>query len=139
MSDAPACIDKTHIGPCGEPDCWAIVPSSLFHFTCADHGYKALGKGGMLVPHWHPLLRADLLWLTTEAHPDREASGLGMTLTSCDRMAYRYVVTYLDGCVPWLWSEQRRNAPQQVVADLESFGDPEHWWVSDRPVEGRLG
>lgn len=116
-----------------------MKPERLFHFTCADHGYRAIGKRGVLRPNWHPFLQANLLWLTTEAAPDRESTGLGMSIARCDRMAYRYIVTDLDDCQPWIGSGWRSQAPRHAVADLEAFGDPEHWWVSSSPVVARLG
>lgn len=116
-----------------------MTADRLFHFTCADHGYAALRKRGHLRPFFHPLLNARLIWLTTEGAPDRDSTGLTQELSPCDRMAYRYVVTDLSRCVPWLDSEARKNAPSNAVTDLEVYGDPEHWWVAEEPVLARLG
>lgn len=111
----------------------------LFHFTC-EHGWSALGKRGRLRSQMaHPLLGCDVVWLTTEGAPDREATGLSMHTISCDRMRYRYIVTDIAACRPWLTSPERAVAPRLHVQDLESFGDPEHWWITDRPVMARLG
>jgi hypothetical protein len=77
--------------------------------------------------------------MTTKAKPDRERTGLGMHLTKCDRMEFRYTVTPTGACVPWLRSLTRMRADLQVVEDLEGYGDPEHWWVASTPVWGRLG
>ena len=111
----------------------------LFHFTC-DHGRAAIGVRGELRPQVeHPLLHVKVVWLTSEPMPDREATGLTMRLTRCDRMAYRYVVTDLRPCRPWLDSSERAGAPRGAVAVLEQFGDPEHWWVATEPVKARLG
>lgn len=114
-------------------------PSRLFHFTC-DHGHDALGARGELRPIIeHPMLHIKVVWLTTEAMPDREATGLGMHYTRCDRMKYRYVVSDLRACRPWLGSADRESAPAAYVADLEEYGDPEHWWIASEPVKARLG
>ena len=111
----------------------------LWHFTCADHGRKGIGKRGMLLPNWHAFLGASLLWLTTEKHPDRFASGLGQSVAKCDRMAYRYSITDTRDCEPWLASKARSKAPAEAVEALESYGDPEHWWIATVPVPARLG
>lgn len=111
----------------------------LFHFTC-DHGYNAIASRGELRPiAEHPFLHVKVVWLTTEGQPDRQATGLGMTYTRCDRMKYRYVVTDLRTCHPWLGSPERGGAPPGAVEDLERFGDPEHWWITDEPTKARLG
>lgn len=111
----------------------------LFHFTC-HHGYLGIGRRGELRPMVeHPLLRVKVIWLTSESAPDREATGLTSRFISCDRMAYRYVVTDSTGCRPWLGSPERTDAPADAVAVLEEYGDPEHWWVATDPVKARLG
>jgi hypothetical protein len=102
----------------------------LFHFTC-QHGADALGGRGELRPMVrHQGLGIDVVWLTSEPWPDREATGLTSRLTSCDRMAYRYVVTDVDRCRPWLDSPERATADPRVVADLERYGAPEQWWIT---------
>ena len=55
-------------------------PEQLYHFTC-DHGKRAIGTGpnALLLPHLHPWLHKKLLWLTTEAVPDRVETGLTST------------------------------------------------------------
>jgi hypothetical protein len=86
----------------------------------------------------HPLLGCKVLWLTTEATPDRERTGLTMDRIACDRMEYRYVVSDLSRCRPWLTSPERAAASRRAVEDLESLGDPEHWWITDQPVRARF-
>ena len=111
----------------------------LFHFTC-EHGHRAIGARGELRPQVaHPMLGCAVVWLTDDPMPDREATGLTMRLTRCDRMAYRYVVTDLRTCRPWRDSPERDGAPVWAVADLERFGDPEHWWIASDPTPARLG
>lgn len=83
----------------------------LFHFTC-DHGFKALGGAGELRPVLtHPFLGCRVVWLTTEAEPDRESTGLGMHYTACDRMQYRYEVMEPEKCRRWIGSPERFVAP----------------------------
>jgi hypothetical protein len=116
-----------------------VTAPTLWHFTCG-HGRKALGKRGLLIaPLGHPLLGgARVIWLTTEAAPDREKTGLTMNTTPCDRMAYRYRVLQPERCTPWLVSPFRAAAPRWAVDDLESFGDPEHWYVTGVPTLAEL-
>lgn len=107
------------------------TPARLFHFTCS-HGAAAIGARGELVPQTrHPMLGCSVIWLTTEGTPDREATGLTSRYTSCDRMAFRYVVTDLGRCRPWLTSPEREAVAPGVVADLEHYGAPEQWWITD--------
>jgi hypothetical protein len=114
------------------------VTTPLYHFTC-DHGHDALGACGMLEsPVTHPFLGCRVIWLTSEALPDRETTGLGMNYTTCDRMKYRYIVLEPEKCHRWLGSVERFNAPVDAVADLECYGDPEHWWITDRPTKALL-
>lgn len=112
---------------------------ALWHFTC-EHGRRGIGKRGLLVaPIGNPLFGgARIIWLTTEAEPDRERTGLTMHTTRCDRMTYRYRVLQPERCTPWLACPWREIARPRVVADLESFGDPEHWYVTATPTLAEL-
>jgi hypothetical protein len=111
---------------------------TLWHFTC-EHGRRALGKRGLLrAPMANPWLGVRLIWLTTEAAPDREATGLTMRPQRCDRMAYRYRVLQPERCTPWLVSPWRALTAAAILADLESFGDPEHWYVTATPTLAEL-
>jgi hypothetical protein len=110
----------------------------LYHFTCS-HGYEGIGSRGLIRPYPHFLLGVSVLWLTSEAWPDREETGLTQSLTKCDRMAYRYRIAGAQSAVPWLESEQRKEASPSLVDDLERYGAPEQWWISPEPLRGRLG
>jgi hypothetical protein len=111
----------------------------LFHFTC-EHGREAIGRRGELRSRMrHPLLGCDVVWLTSESSPDRESTGLTMRTITCDRMQFRYVVGDAGKCRPWIGSRERDAAPAHHLADLERYGDPEHWWIASEPVKARLG
>ena len=105
----------------------------LYHFTC-DHGHVGIERTNMLLPNIHPFMKSlgPLLWLTDLAEPPtKESVGLTSRLSNCDRMAYRYIVR----CKAAIhWFEVRNRAPKEVVASLESYGQPEHWWVVRRPL-----
>jgi hypothetical protein len=108
----------------------------LYHFTCID-GYRRIGRHNcLLIPQGpHPLLNnIRVIWLTTLPVPDQETTGLGRVRTTCDRMAFRYVVTDPRGCTPWLGSPERAAAPADSLEALESYGDPEHWWITSTPL-----
>lgn len=79
---------------------------------------------------WPPLL-----WFTVLAEPDREATGLGAVMTTCDRMEHRYVIAPGSGAVAWQVSRWRLETPPDWLNLIEEHGDPDHWWVSDRPVK----
>jgi len=114
-------------------------PALLYHFTC-KHSKSDIGTSNcLLIPMIrHPLLDCKVLWLTTEATPDRERTGLTMDRINCDRMEYRYVVSDLSRCRAWLASIERTTALKRAIDDLESLGDPEHWWITDQPVRARF-
>ncbi len=115
-------------------------PARLYHFTC-DHGYRKIGRyNALLIPQGglHPVAGwPPLLWFTTLSRPDRESTGLGNVLTTCNRMAHRYEITDLTHCQPWLGCFWRQKTPPVFLETLESYGDPEHWWVSDAVVPAR--
>jgi len=114
-------------------------PETLYHFTCR-HSKSDIGTSNCLLRPMirHPLLGCKVLWLTTEASPDRLSTGLTMDRINCDRMEYRYVVTDLANCHPWLGSPERGAVSPKVLADIESLGDPDHWWITDRPVRAKF-
>lgn len=77
-----------------------------------------------------------LIWLTDEAEPERDAVGLTSVMLSCDRMAYRYAVSWAPSLQSW------RDVRSQITDDyrewLESYGKPETWWVSSLPLRAVL-
>ena len=115
------------------------VKMCLYHFTC-KHSKRQIGTSNcLLIPMIrHPLLGCKVTWLTTEAQPDPETTGLTRNHIECDRMAFRYIVTDLTDCHPWLGSMERAASRQRAVEDLESYGDPEHWWITDKPIHARF-
>jgi hypothetical protein len=120
-----------------------IKPDRLYHFTCA-HGKRDIGTGpnALLIPHRHPWLNKKLLWLTVVATPDRAETGLTSTMLSCDRMRYRYVVTELEHCRPWIGSPERQGLNPEALKAFEVREDgqharPDQWWISDVPVHAR--
>jgi hypothetical protein len=109
----------------------------LYHFCCS-HSSAEIGRVGKLRPntkHVVPALR--LVWLTTERQPDREATGLTMNYITCDRMEHRYHARDASMCMPWLTSPARATlaaSDPQTLTDLESYGDPQHWYVASERV-----
>ena len=103
----------------------------LYHFTCRD-GFRRIGRYNCLLIPQTPIW--PYVWLTTEAVPDFEATGLGSVTLKCDRREYRYIVRDTFGCWPWLGSQERRQLLPAWLEVLESYGDPEHWWISQGPL-----
>ncbi len=106
---------------------------TLYHFTC-EHGHKGISATHTLRPNMHPFMPhlGPLLWLTDLGEPpSKESLGLTSRLSTCDRIAYRYTV-HSKAAIHWF--EIRTRVPKEVVADLESYGQPEHWWVIRRPL-----
>lgn len=98
----------------------------LYHFTC-DHGRLGIARTRMILPNAHPFMRH----LGPLIPPTPESVGLQSQWVSCDRLMYRYIVR-TRAAVPW--AEIRIRAAKEVVATLEEFGQPEHWWVVKRPL-----
>lgn len=112
--------------------------SVLWHFTC-DHGHDGLGKAGTLRPNRHPLAPdlGPVVWLTDDPDPERDAVGLTSSVfLTCDRLQFRYRVLGASRCMPW--SAVRRLVSSSVLHDLESFGKPETWWISRKPLRAVL-
>jgi hypothetical protein len=105
----------------------------LYHFTC-DHRAPSIIAIGALVPmrhFWLPAM-APLVWLTHEPAPRRVDVGLTSEWLECDRMAHRFLAIDPRACVPW--STVRHLGPKSAVADLESLGRPDTWWILTVPV-----
>jgi hypothetical protein len=105
----------------------------LYHFTC-KHGHAGITRTGVLLPNVHPFMLhlGPLIWLTDLAEPPTpESIGLTSAWTSCDRLAYRYSVR-THAAVHWF--DLRARVSTAIVATLEEFGQPEHWWVVRRPL-----
>lgn len=106
---------------------------NLYHFTC-EHGRSGIAHSGVILPNVHPFMPnlGPLIWFTDLAEPPTpESVGLQSTWITCDRMMYRYLVQTKAALH---WFEIRSRAPKDVVATLESFGQPEHWWIARRPL-----
>lgn len=118
------------------------MPDRLYHFTC-DDGYKRIGRYNCLIipqggTHWqHPAGWPPLSWFTTEPSPDQESTGLAAVITTCDRMAHRYVITDLSQCTPWLACRWRAETLPSLLKILEEYCDVEHWQVSESIVSAR--
>ena len=106
--------------------------TTLYHFTCS-HGFAGIRQTCELRPNIHPFMHhlGPLLWLTDLSEPDAESVGLTSEWQSCDRRAYRYIV-HTRAAIPW--RDVRGRAPRDVVAALEAYGAPDHWWVVRRPL-----
>lgn len=105
----------------------------LFHYTCRDHGADGIRRLGYVGTNPHPLLpgQPSLVWLTDLSEPIREGLGLTSSLLSCDRTEVRVAVN-APTAVPWTLWARANYVPRSVRDDLESFGLPAHWWVSER-------
>ena len=108
-------------------------PVTLYHFTCA-HGFAGISETGILRPNVHPLMRhlGPLLWLTDLPTPSADSVGLtSERLLTCDRLAYRYII-HTRAAVRWV--DIRERVSPALVTVLESYGEPDHWWVVRRPL-----
>jgi hypothetical protein len=112
---------------------------TLYHHTCADSAQQLGRYGAILQPR--PVIWADasLVWLTDNPDASGDDLGLSPNFSSpliCDRMQYRYKVVceHASRCVRWLDSPVRDTLPAKLLSDLESFGTPDRWWVSERPL-----
>lgn len=107
----------------------------LAHYTCV-HGRKGIGDIGELHPG-----PDGFVWLTDMLTPNRDALGLTMHYTTCDRTRYRYRVTVEpDQAGIVHWPVIRRRLPALYVETIEGTtgARPMHWWVSTKPVPVRF-
>lgn len=118
------------------------VPTVLYHYTC-DDGARMIGPTGRLRPNQHTLLPdlPPIVWLTDLASPDRDGLGLTSSTLTCDRTAHRYEVRVVNPAAFHHWPWLRDHGPFQldpdVIATLERFGKPDHWWVTMLRVQAR--
>ena len=104
---------------------------NLYHYCC-QHSARAITKRGFLEPFDHAgLFGVPLVWLTDSETPDREALGLTSHIQPCDRLEFRYVVTDVDRCEPWIGSDVRNRLATVGGFDaFEAGRDPSSWWIS---------
>ena len=117
---------------------------TFYHFTCAHSAplimqagvVKPLGQlgklAGRLPPERHWML--DIAWFTDLEDPDREGLGLTSVTLQCDRTEWRVTVSDPSTLVPWSQFARTRRIPSVQRQDLERYGRPAHWWVSEEPV-----
>lgn len=106
----------------------------LYHFTCSDHGLPGILESRGLLGRRHPMFPhlGPLVWLTDIAVPQSdEQLGLTSTFLSCDRQRWRFEVQSKAAVA---WSILREKVNPGILIDLESLGQPEHWFVVRRPV-----
>ena len=114
-----------------------VVPATLYHFTCREHGEPGITKDQKLLPHKQFLLGRHLVWLTDMDTPNAWALGLTNYLLCCDRTQVRVTVhplTLNDKCGIHPWWYYRRTIPPVLREALEQTGMPMHWWVTELPV-----
>ena len=124
----------------------------LFHYTCG-HGRKGLGDMGDVKP---PYLTTDpkgvadpakdpivwwfqhRVWFTDLTTPNRDALGLTMNFTRCDRTKWRYRLTVEPdeaGLQPWMDVRHHAARPIRDILENAPGARPRHWWVAyDRLV-----
>lgn len=101
----------------------------LWHYTCR-HGHDAI-RGWL-----HPGTDG-MIWLTDLDAPIRDALGLTMHLTNCDRTEYRYAVLDTSEVVPWWLARKLPDVVEPARREaLETARGamPMHWWVAATPV-----
>src|SRR5262249_30866899 len=107
---------------------------TFYHFTCDDHGLPGILDTKTLLPCKHPYFPhlGPLTWLTDIAEP-KTAEQLGLTSDrlKCNRREWRIEIQTKAAVS---CSSIRHRINPQVVADLELFGEPDHWWVVRRPL-----
>ena len=113
------------------------APRTLYHFTCADHGYPGIARSREIRPYPHLKLPTwpPVVWLTDLARPSRDAVGLTSARLTCDRLAVRLTVEAPEA-VPFAEARRRWRIPLDAFLDLTAYGDPAHWYVSQEPIVG---
>ena len=116
---------------------------TFYHYTCA-HSAPLILRSGVVMPlgrlgklagqmpadrHW----MLDIAWFTDLDEPLREALGLTSATLQCDRTEWRVTVSDASTLVPWP-RFARGRVPAGQRRDLERYGRPAHWWISEEPV-----
>jgi hypothetical protein len=114
-----------------------VIPTTLYHYTCLDHGAPGISVDRVLRPNAHFLLEKPLVWLTDLNIPDTWVLGLTNVNLCCDRTAVQVVVrtdTHRGamGIEPW-WC-YARHTTRMARELIEDVGLPAHWWVTEQPV-----
>jgi hypothetical protein len=119
----------------------------LYHFTCPELLPSILESGCLQVVESNLSLRRehagpDVVWLTDDPEPSSQrwgysgttiVPGLG-TIQYPDKTAIRITVEVDDAHRYSEWRRQHgvRNAIYRALRD--TGGDPERWWVCERPI-----
>lgn len=112
-----------------------MTEAPLYHYTCG-HGFTSLGRHrailqpASMLTHREVPWPGHLVWATDLTPPEREALGLTMNFTTCDRTRYRYRL--LDNGAVEPWTTFARHLPWFLRDQLEQApgAKPRHWWVS---------
>lgn len=109
------------------------LPSTLYHYTCLDHGGAKIGNPGVLKPG-----QDGVVWLTDLDVPIISALGMTPVMAKCDRSELRYRVDDTSEVFPWMVF--RRTVSFELRTLLEGFPGamPRHWFVSLDPVAAVL-
>ena len=102
----------------------------IYHYTCGDHGRPGIERDGVIRPGLD-----GFAWFTDLDVPHREALGLTMHYTRCDRTAHRFEVDPDDPALT-PWTVARRAVPPAYRAALEASPGAllRHWFVAETPV-----
>lgn len=115
-----------------------VVPQTLYHYTCLDHGHPGIKVANILRPWPQPMLAGHpLVWLTDLDPPDAWALGLTNHTLCCSRTEVRALVKphdHADQCGIQPWWHFARKLTRTIREVLEETGLPMHWWISEQPV-----
>lgn len=118
---------------------------TFYHYTC-DHGREGIGDYGVVRsigdqrPEVWSGARAEdvrlmyaLIWVTDLPEPDILGLGLTSSILSCERWRHRYRIT--NDRPVWKFTDiQYRFSPARQMDLLSGDAQPEHWFVSWRPL-----
>lgn len=109
--------------------------TTLYHYTCKDHGAPGILGSGKIEPHRQPPEgQAALVWLTDLEAPNRTALGLTFQMLQCDRMERRFTIP--EPVEAHHWNDvKREHFPRWWIERLEGAPGamPMHWFVSTQP------
>lgn len=102
----------------------------IYHYTCDDHGRPGIERDGVIRPGID-----GFAWFTDLDVPHREALGLTMHYTRCDRTAHRFEIDPDDPALT-PWTVARRAVPPAYRAALDASPGAllRHWFVAETPV-----
>lgn len=116
----------------------SFIQNKFYHFT-ASRFLPSIKKEGIILGRMLKTMRPPTFltnkqWITINPDFDQSwSAGTGRLpyMRNEVRLTVKIPLKYLEFCKPW---SQMRFLTPEVAKDLESFGDPENWYIFQGPI-----